>query len=483
MKLTLKIAALLILVSAGLQTMRGYLGVAERIAEIEKDWRSDQELLARAIIPAVTRAERLEGLAAAHYTLNYLAQAQEQREARWVELDPDAEAERRPMVDLAKIRLSDHEDIQSILEIDHKGRRHLYTYASIPSGVTDDAIGTLELSRSLPSISRLSQSIIDKELEVILWFVAVATVLVLFLGIWFVGRPVSRLAAHADAIGRGDLDARVTVRSGDELGYLAKTMNDMATRLQKARRRVDEEHRAREQALEQMRHAERLATVGQLAAGVAHEVGTPLSVIRGRATILQETPDLSDESKRHAEIVIAQVDRIAKIVRGLLDFARQGEPERSNVDLCQLLDSCVELLRVEARKKSLGLAFECPDKTVIAHVDEGQLQQVVMNLLVNAIHASESGTVKAGCRNGANGQVHVWVEDEGAGMTADVREKLFEPFFTTKDIGEGTGLGLAVSYGIVQEHGGSIEVRSELGEGTRFDIMLPAALQEAPKET
>lgn len=474
MKLTLKIAVLVVLVAAALQTVRGYIGVSERLEQIDEESRSDQELLARAIIPAVSRAERLEGIAAARYTLSYLAQAQERREARWVELDPDADEERRPRVDLAKIRLASMDDVQSILEIDDKGRRTLYTYALIPSGVTDEAIGTLELSRRLPTVSELSDSIIDKEVELILWFVAVVTALVLLLGVWFVGRPVSRLADHADAIGRGELDARVDLRSHDELGHLAKMMNEMAARLQAARARVEEENQAREQALEQVRHAERLATVGQLAAGVAHEVGTPLSVIRGRASILQTSEDLSESGQRHAEIIITQVDRIAKIVRGLLDFAHQGQAERRDADLAQIVGDCVDLLKVEARKKSLQLVIDSPPELVNASVDAGQIQQVVMNLVVNAIHASESGTITVGCRRFNDQEVQIWVADEGSGISEETKAKLFEPFFTTKDVGEGTGLGLAVTYGIVQEHGGRIDVDSTPGEGTRFDLFFPS---------
>jgi len=245
---------------------------------------------------------------------------------------------------------------------------------------------------------------------------------------------------------------------------------------------------ARVHAMQQLRHAERLVTVGKLASGIAHELGTPLNVVSGRAKMISQSPEASEPVRNNARIVMEQSERMTQIIRQLLDFARAGKPNKALVDLQHLAASTLSLLRPIADKRRVTLRFEAGDPVREVVADAAQLQQVLTNLVVNAVQASPpSSVVEIGLRAASNaskpgaatppaaarGFVCITICDHGTGMGEDTLERVFEPFFTTKDVGEGTGLGLAVAYGIVQEHGGFITVESKLGEGSRFEVYLP----------
>jgi two-component system NtrC family sensor kinase len=195
--------------------------------------------------------------------------------------------------------------------------------------------------------------------------------------------------------------------------------------------------------------------------------------------------------RNNARIVMEQSERMAQIIRQLLDFARAGKANKSSIDLRHLASSTLSLLRPIADKRRVTLQFESIEPVSEVVADAAQVQQVVTNLVVNAVQASpQASRVEVGLRTAAGtrrpgnpnqpsepeqarGFVCITVSDHGAGMGEDTLERIFEPFFTTKDVGEGTGLGLAVAYGIVQEHGGFITVESKLGEGSRFEVYLP----------
>jgi signal transduction histidine kinase len=225
--------------------------------------------------------------------------------------------------------------------------------------------------------------------------------------------------------------------------------------------------------------------VGQLASGIAHELGTPLNVISGRATLISSGRLAADAVIESAGIIKTQSDRMAEIIRQLLDFSRRGEPHRVLVDLQMIIRNTVQILQPLSRKHEIELAVtECPQPTT-TWVDLGQIQQVLTNLVVNAIQATPpGGTVtissarenhltktREGCPPGD--YFRLSVADTGHGIPQELLDRLFEPFVTTKDVGQGTGLGLSIAYGIVREHGGWIDVQSEVGKGSLFQIYLP----------
>lgn len=239
-------------------------------------------------------------------------------------------------------------------------------------------------------------------------------------------------------------------------------------------------------AVEQLRHADRLQTVGRLAAGIAHELGTPLSVVAGRAAMIADGRVKEDDVKRSAETIGSEVKRMTKLIEGLLNFARRTPPNRGKCHVSEVVQSTVPLLESFARKRSATITTELADDLRDeCHADSAQLQQVVSNLVMNAILSKENDaqvTVRLSNREASDTAIGeqppqrcvvIEISDDGDGISEDARPHLFEPFFTTRDTGEGTGLGLSIVHGIVAEHGGWIEVESEVGSGSTFAVFLP----------
>ena len=230
---------------------------------------------------------------------------------------------------------------------------------------------------------------------------------------------------------------------------------------------------------EQLRHTEKLATVGQLAAGLAHEIGTPLNVISGRAEfVLKKLPENAD-LRRHLTRIIGQIDRISGIVSQMLVFARKQPPNRAKVELAQLVDMVTELLSLQMEKARIEVVSQIA-RDLSLKADPDQLQQVIMNLLINATQAMVSGgrieiQASALCipERGGTTFVRISFTDTGPGMSKSVAKRIFDPFFTTKEPGRGTGMGLTVSHGIITSHGGWIEVESKPGKGSTFTVYLP----------
>ncbi|HWU88930.1 MAG TPA: ATP-binding protein, partial [Kofleriaceae bacterium] len=293
-------------------------------------------------------------------------------------------------------------------------------------------------------------------------------------------RPISRLTAKARRVGTGDLSGPLQLGQRDELGELAAEINDMCERL-------SEERLAREQATEQLRHADRLTTVGKLASGLAHELGTPLNVVRGRAKLIVDGEVDDREALDSARIVVEQAERMTALIRQLLDFARPRAPLAAPINIARLARRVCELVATIARKASVTLVPPPDDEDLLALADDAQLTQVLANLVVNAIQATPPGggvTIAAHVVEqvpppyvGGDPAPRPWmaleVRDTGSGMDESTRSRVFEPFYTTKEVGDGTGLGLSVSWGIVREHGGWIDVASTPGAGSTFTVYLP----------
>lgn len=356
-------------------------------------------------------------------------------------------------------------------------------YSYTPVDVGSGVVGVVEMWKRLPEgrffVQRLGRAAgTVAVLAVVTWLVAVA------LGARLVGQPVAALIDKAQRAGRGDFSRPLVLRTRDELERLANTFNDMCDQLDGAQKRVERETQARLAAMNQLRRADRLTTVGRLAAGLAHEVGTPLNVISERVKMLAADELAPDERPGTFSIILAQLDRITSTIRQLLDFSRQHEPEKMRTDLEQLARQTAELVTPIAEKQGVEVLVHEPGEAVVADVDPRQLQQVLTNLIINGVQATTRpgkldlrlGRTRA--RAPSDGNWRTWwtltVEDHGAGIPRHVLPHVFEPFFTTKGVGEGTGLGLSVSLGIVEEHGGFIAVESEVGRGSTFTVHLPA---------
>ena len=276
-------------------------------------------------------------------------------------------------------------------------------------------------------------------------------------------------------LGEGDLGHRLQVGSG-EFGRLARALNSMAEGLQHKKREL-------QRAYAEVEQERKLSAVGRLAAGVAHEVNNPLATISTYAQMLLRRRDLPPDAVRDLATVIEEVRRIQGKLRNLLDLSRLQSPVRTEVDPNGLVGEVVDLARHEAAARGVTVRTDLDPRVPVMSIDRSGMKQVLWNLLGNALDAQGSGgrvdVRTAFEENGAGpGWVSLEVEDRGPGVPEELLPKIFEPFFTTKEVGQGTGLGLAVSYRIVRSHGGRIEVENLDGRGCRFRVFLP--VEETP---
>ena len=295
--------------------------------------------------------------------------------------------------------------------------------------------------------------------------------------------PLNTLKEGAQRMAAGDLKTKLDVRSEDEIQELAGEFNTMAEQLRELtgglERKVEEKVAEREQLEMQLLQSERLSSIGLLAAGVAHEIRNPLATISMYAQMLHEKA-AGEEQKERLQVILEHIERISLITRGLLDFSRQTDGESAPVDLHETLDSTLRLIAPELDRHHVKA--EVDREANLPHLwgQSTQLQQAFLNILMNSSQAMpDGGILKVSTRRlQAERMAEVRFEDTGPGIDAEDLGRVFDPFFTTKEPGDGTGLGLAVTYGIVQSHGGFIEVESRPGEGTRVTIRLPLAKGE-----
>ncbi len=378
-------------------------------------------------------------------------------------------------------------EVITLLYPSRTGQNMMYSYIPL-----NDTSGT-KLEVAAPesfSLDRLGNSLRNSAIALVA--VSAATSIVILLGgMWMVGRPLDQLVEKVHRVGQGDLSGPVELHRGDELGKLGEAVNEMCTQLDEQRKRIASETAQRLQAVEQLRHADRLKTVGRLAAGLAHEIGTPLSVVSGRAELIASGKLSSADVQESARTIKTQSQRITTIVQELLNFARRKAPLRERGDLNQLLLETIRLLQPMSDKRAAVITlrpFETETEAggALAEFDASQMQQVFTNLLVNALQATgEGGKIESSVElvpmavppqdvGDTGGEYwRISVRDNGVGIAPEAINNIFEPFFTTKDVGEGTGLGLSIAYGIVHEHGGWLAVQSELGQGSQFDLYLP----------
>jgi len=366
-------------------------------------------------------------------------------------------------------------------QVKEKGEIHYFLIAPDVAG----AEGAVQLVEILAERSRYRDRALIREL------IGGGSVILLgagafaLLGYLILGRPLNRLRIRVVRIGEGDLVTRIQMGGRDELSALGQGLDDMCAKLQSAQERERAETQKRLEAMEQVRHMDRLTTIGRLAAGVAHELGTPLNVITGRAGMIAKGEMPPERAARNAETIHTQGVRMESIVRNLLDFARQREPKRVRVLALDVARQAIEL--VANLGHDAEIAFEAKDATgsLEAEMDPAQIQQVLTNLLENAAHATcKGGSVRVEAESVSVARptpeglspgryLCLSVTDMGEGIAQEHLAEIFDPFFTTKDIGQGTGLGLSIAYGIVREHGGWIDVESEVGKGSRFSVFIP----------
>ncbi|MCP3103478.1 ATP-binding protein [Myxococcus sp. K15C18031901] len=308
----------------------------------------------------------------------------------------------------------------------------------------------------------------------------------------YIQRPLERMVGAMRAVRGGDFTTSVVAERDDEVGEVAHAFNAMVKELGEARGRLTEEVEARIALEAGLQRVDKLVTLGQLSAGLAHEIGSPLLILGGRAQALAARTELPEDVRRNANILVEQSERIARTVRQLLDLSRRKPTRRDVLDVAAPVRAVVDLLEHEARKRDVRLVSELAPSLPRVFADGDGVQQVALNLLTNALRAtSRGGTVRLALAP-ANFRIApslperagicLSVEDTGVGIDAERVEHIFEPFFSTWSEQGGTGLGLAVVKSIVNEHGGTMAVSSRPGEGSLFQVFLPVAGEAESKE-
>jgi len=289
-------------------------------------------------------------------------------------------------------------------------------------------------------------------------------------------RPVGRIVDMSRKVISGDLTARVGIRPPGELGLLCQAIDAMAEAV--ARRETQLAQAARQQ----VSRAEKMASIGRLAAGVAHEINNPLTGVLTFAHLLRQKTHMNDEDQQDLDLIIHETTRAAEIVRGLLDFARERPTMMEPLDINDVVRRTVRLIANQKKFEHIAIDEVLQNNLPEVCGDINQLQQVLLNLALNACTAMPNGGRLRIATTTSDGRVVLSVTDTGCGIKEELLERIFEPFFTTQPVGKGTGLGLSVTFGIVEQHNGTLEVQSKEGEGSTFTISLPA-LGPRPSDT
>jgi len=346
------------------------------------------------------------------------------------------------------------------------GKEYKTVFAPLHGGGTSRAAFGLIMSTN--DLAEAKRKVILNYLAVSLGIMVILT-LINFFVIRAISRPLKEMAVLADRVAQGDLSRRIEVAAGDELSTLAESFNNMVDSLERQREELD-------RTIEQLIHQEKFASLGEMAAGVAHEVGNPLFIIVGYAKMLVRR--CGDAEERELLIKITEAaQRIERLTRSLLLYARPSLQERESVDVNRVMDDALAMVEHRFKEeRNYRMVKRLSPKVRPVTGSPDKLQQVFVNLLINAFQAMpEGGTLTVSTDNGDDGRsVVVELADTGVGIPSENLSKIFDPFFTTKAPDRGTGLGLSITQRIVTDHGGTIRVESTPGRGTRFTITLPA---------
>jgi two-component system, NtrC family, sensor kinase len=362
-------------------------------------------------------------------------------------------------------------------------------------------LGVVDITYSLGEINQNMKAHVVNMVAVSVGFILLISISAGWLLHRMIYVPLGDLEKGAKRLSSGNFDHPVPVRGEDEFGSLARSSNAMMGALKKSQQELKEwvhtlEEKVNERTQElrlaeaEVARGEKLASIGQLAAGIAHELNNPLTGVLTFTHLLRKKMPEGSQDAEDLDLVIRETKRCASIIRRLLDFAREKTPEKALVNLNGLIEETVRFVERSAALQQIEIAMDLDPDLPPLFVDADLIKQVLMNILVNAQQAIEErgkivveSCVKrrrlTGTTMEAAPVVEIAIGDNGCGIPKANLQRIFDPFFTSKEVGKGTGLGLSVSYGIVRSHGGEIDVESTEGEGTTFRIYLPAKLSVA----
>ncbi|KAB2924448.1 MAG: HAMP domain-containing protein [Bacteroidetes bacterium] len=371
---------------------------------------------------------------------------------------------------------------------------------------SQSVLGVLDVSMSLDMVDAEMAQLQVRVIIISLSVMAVVSLFTMVFTKYIIDRPIRQLIAGTHAVSEMQLDRPIVIESSEELGELAHSFDVMRIRLKEALDEINEfteglERKVRERtdqlkvAHQKLLHSDRLASLGQLSASVAHEINNPVSGVLNLAMLMQRImkedgvpKERVEEFRKYLAQVVHETSRVGRIVQDLLAFSRRSKPSRAKIDFNAVIRTTVSLLDHKLKLSGVRMELLLGEHLPPVHCDSSQMQQVVINLVMNAAEAAQGkpdGAVTVTTRTGEHDrQVLFIVADNGDGITEENLQRIFSPFFTTKGEGKGVGLGLAVVFGIVEAHKGDIDVKSELGVGTVFTVTLPAdeAVPDGPDD-
>jgi two-component system, NtrC family, sensor kinase len=479
MRLVTKLTVAFMIVTCAVVAINGILRVRKEVRTFHADLVLDHGRVAHALAQAASAVRKTDGSEASRVFIHESNARDGALAIRWV-CDPVQPLQAE--VSCSELAALPGAGELSRVATDAAGETRMYTWVRVPGSDS----GAIEVSEPADAERTYAREVFFDSLGAATSMAIAFAVTAFSLGAILVGRPTQKLIDVARRIGRGDFEASAGATSGDELGALAVEMQAMASQLRNATARAAEEARARIATLEQLRHADRLLTVGRLASGIAHEMGTPLNVVEVRASMIATGEIVGELAKRAASIIVESCERMTRTIGQLLAFARPQALERAKASVARLAEQTALLVAPLASKSHVTIVVE-PVGDAVANVDELQVQQALTNLVMNAVQAMPGGghvrvrvesVVEAAAPAGVSAEpaafVKVRVEDDGPGIAPEHLPRIFEPFFTTKEVGSGTGLGLSIAENIVRDHGGWIAVSAARPKGTVFEMFLPA---------
>ena len=354
-------------------------------------------------------------------------------------------------------------------------------------------LGVLDIVMSLKDVD---SEIIQNRNKLLLFSLLLIAIISVIIGFFIhksVTLPIRELVTGTRKISEADLSYRLDTKYTTEIGILAESFNAMSEKLEQANRellgwtktleqRVEERTAELDMTQAQLVQSEKLASLGSLAAGVAHELNNPLTGVLTYASLLHEDTPPDSPIREDLEVIINETMRCKDIIRNLLDFARRDRPSKAEVDINGVIEDTLSILKYQALFRNIEVVRRMDSSLPVVRIDAAQFEQVFMNIVMNAAEAMPGGgklTIRTGLSE-AGSSLEISFSDTGCGIKKEHLPRLFDPFFTTKEIGRGTGLGLSVSYGIVERHNGSITVESEEGEGTTFTVRIPVNPPSTP---
>ncbi len=484
MKLFSKIYTFLLLGIVGMLIIDGNLNYEAELKQFDLGMADNARQIGGIVSSMISHTWKESGPEKAIQLIDDANRADHLITIRWVWLDELNAVHGRVIPELEAFSDTELSGHFSFTGYNEQRREQRYTFWAVD--IPGDRSGAIQLTQSLVPREKFIQRMLIRSLLITTLLALVSGIIIYFFIHIKIRGPLEKLSRKALEIGKGNLMPDLVIKGEDELVGLARIMNDMCTRLLIAKEKIHFEHLARLKTLEQLRHTEKLSTVGQIAAGIAHEIGTPLNVVDGRAKMIISEPLEPEEIVNCARIIKNQAERMTLIIRQLLDYSRKKKSHPKTLDNVEtVVRQVFHLLSPMASKQGITLTLHIAAETqLVCRMDAQQMQQVFMNVIMNSIQATPQGKgvviqiANASLKSMLHTDdqmkklIRVDVLDDGEGIPEEQLQEIFTPFFTTKKIGLGTGLGLSIARELLEEHNGWIEVENRRPKGARFSIYL-----------